>query len=241
MSNVAHYKVEHWAVATAQANYKNGPPVEITVNDRAATRQAVINRVRQRGLTFVERSAWGAHKSRSANMLNDWDYHSIAIHQAGRSFSCGNASQQLRDIQQDQRDRINADDIGYHYAIDCQGNLYEGRDIRFKGEHLRNVNTGVIGIVMLQNLSEPDEGDDAVALFKSILDGMGINQQPDIPPVQQVALEKFINVLREFFKITSLGGHKEFPHQAGDGKICPGRAGLKFVKQIRSTLAIAAP
>jgi hypothetical protein len=94
---------------------------------------------------------------------------------------------------------------------------------------------------MLHNLSEPDEGGDAVALFKSILDGMGISQQPDVPPVQQVALEKFINVLREFFKITSLGGHKEFPHQAGEGKICPGRVGLKLVKQIRSTLAIAAP
>ena len=31
-----HYMIEHWTVATAETNYKNKPPAEITVNDRAA-------------------------------------------------------------------------------------------------------------------------------------------------------------------------------------------------------------
>lgn len=236
-----HYKVAHWTVATAEANYKNQSATEITVNDRAATRQAIINRVRQNGMKFVERSEWGAHKNRPEKMVNDWNYQSVAIHQAGRSFSCGVASRRLQEIQDDQRARIDADDIAYHYAIDCQGNIYEGRDIRFKGEHLRKFNTGVIGIVLLQNLSEPDEGSDAVAKVKSFLNAIGINQHPKVPSVQKDSAEKFLKVLREFFKISVLGGHREFPNQTNDGKICPGKVGLVLVKQLRETLGLAAP
>lgn len=235
------YQVKHWASATAEANYKNRPPTEITVNDRAATRQAIINRVRQNGMEFVERSNWGAHKNRPAHMVNDWSYHSVAIHHAGRSAACGPASLQLQDIQEEQMKRIKADDVGYHYAIDCLGNIYEGRDIRFKGEHVRNFNTGVIGIVLLENLAEPGEGGDGVAKVKSFLNAIGINQHPEVPSVQKDSAEKFVRVLREVFKISVLGGHKEFPHQTKEGKICPGKVGLTLVKQLRETLGLSAP
>jgi hypothetical protein len=242
MATDEHYKVEHWTTATAEADYKNKPPVVITVNDRAATRQAIINRVRQRGMKFVERSEWGAHKNRQEKMVNDWNYHSIAIHQAGRSFSCGVASRQMQEIQDEQMgEKKKFDDVGYHYAIDCSGNIYEGRDIRFKGEHLLKFNTGVIGIVLLENLSEPDEGGDLVAKVRSFLSAIGINQHPEVPSIQKDLLEKFVRVLREFFKIPVLGGHREFPHQTNDGKICPGRVGLALVKQLRPTLGLSAP
>lgn len=237
-----HYKIEHWTVATAEANYKNQPPTEITVNDRAATRQAIINRVRQNGMKFVTRSEWGAHKNRPHNMVNDWNYHSVAIHHAGRSAACGAASHQLQDIQDEHmKGKQQFADIGYHYAIDCLGNVYEGRDIRFKGEHLYKFNTGVIGIVLLENLTEPTEGDDAVAKVRSFLNSIGINQYPQVPSMQKLSAEKLVRVLREFFKVSSLGGHREFPNQMKEGRICPGNVGVAFVKQLRSTLALAAP
>jgi hypothetical protein len=242
MATNEHYKVAHWTVATAEANYKNQSPTEITVNDRAATRQAIINRVRQNGMKFVERSEWGAHKNKPANMANDWNYHSIAIHHAGRSASCGNASHQLQEIQDEQMsENKKFADIGYHYAIDCLGSVYEGRDIRFKGEHLYKFNTAVIGIVLLENLTEPEEGGDAVAKIRSFLNSIGINQHPQVPESQKISAEKLIKVLREFFKIAALGGHKEFPNQMKEGRICPGKVGITFVKKLRSTLAIAAP
>jgi hypothetical protein len=56
------------------------------------------------------------------------------------------------------------DDIGYHFGIDCQGNIYEGRDVRLKGSSVHNFNTGVIGIVLLNNLTTAEEGADALAL-----------------------------------------------------------------------------
>lgn len=136
---------------------------------------------------------------------------------------------------------IKADDIGYHYAIDCFGNIYEGRDIRFKGEHVREHNTGAIGIVLLENLAEPHEGGDPVAIVKSVLDAVGYEQRPTVPTAQRQSIEKFIPILCEFFEITALGGHREFPDQANEGKICPGNIGLELVKQLRSKTGLAAP
>lgn len=241
MTGLAHYKIEHWASATAEADYKNQPAVKITVNDRAATRQAIIHRVRQNGMEFVERSDWAAHKNRSEKMKDDWSYQGIAIHHAGRSFSCGPAALQLQEIQSEQMVRIKADDIGYHYAIDCFGNIYEGRDIRFKGEHVHNHNTGLIGIVLLENLADPGEGGDKVAKVKSFLNAVGYDQHSVVPEAQKVAIAKFIAILREFFALTKLGGHREYPGQTKEGKICPGNVGLAFVKQLRLTTGLAAP
>jgi hypothetical protein len=241
MATNEHYKVTHWTVATAEANYKNQSPIEITVNDRAATRQAIINRVRQNGMKFIERSEWGAHKNKPENLVNDWNYHSVAIHEAGRSYACGAGSSQMQRIQDNHMQRLHADDIGYHYAIDCLGNIYEGRDIRFKGSHLYKFNTGIVGIVFLENLTDPEEGGDAVAKVRSFLHAIGINQRPEVPSIQKDSAEKFIKVLREFFKISVLGGHKEFPNQTGDGRICPGKVGLILVKQLRARLELSAP
>ncbi|WP_211465964.1 N-acetylmuramoyl-L-alanine amidase [Collimonas silvisoli] len=241
MADDVHYKPEHWTKAQAEADYKKKAAITVTVNDRAATRQAIITRVRQNGMEFVERSSWGAHKNRSEKMKDDWGYTKLAIHHAGRSFSCGPAVPQLQEIQSEQMKRISADDIGYHYAIDCFGNVFEGRDIRFKGEHVHEYNTGVIGIVLLENLAEPEEGGDIVSVVKRIFSAMGANEQPVVPEIQRESATKFIAILREFFAITTLGGHREFPGQTREGKICPGNVGLTFVKKARAASGLAAP
>lgn len=241
MDTAPHYKIEHWTDATAVTGYKNRTATEITVNDRAATRQAVITRIRQGGYDFVERSDWGAHKNRPDQMTDDWNYYSIAIHHAGRSHACGPAALQLQEIQEEQMVRIKANDIGYHYAIDCYGTIYEGRDIRFKGEHVHDHNTGVIGLVLLENLAEPNEGGDAVAKIKSFLNSMGYSRRPTVPNDQKLAATMLVKVLREFFPITVLGGHREYPGQAKEGKICPGSVGLFMVKELRTSLGLSAP
>lgn len=182
-----------------------------------------------------------AHKNRSEKMKDDWNYTKIAIHHAGRSFSCGPAALQLQEIQGEQMQRISADDIGYHYALDCFGNVFEGRDIRFKGEHVHNYNTGVVGIVLLENLAEPEEGGDTVSAVRKFFSAMGANEQPVVPAAQSESATKFIAILREFFAITTLGGHREFPGQTREGKICPGNVGLTFVKKSRAASGLAAP
>lgn len=216
---------------------------KITVNDRAATREAIIRTARRAGLEFVPRSDWAAYKNRPEKMVNDWNYKQVAIHHAGRSFACGPAALQLQQMQKMQMGRAKAaaDDIAYHYAIDCLGTIYEGRDIRFKGEHIRKFNTGVIGIVLLENLTTAEEGKDFLATVRTMMVSVGIGNPPSVPLAQAEALESFIRVLLEFFEITKLGGHRECPNQLKDGKICPGNVGLVLVKTLREKLSLAIP
>ncbi len=237
------YDVEHWTSACSAIGSTKDQAVEIKVNNRAATRQAIINLVQVRGLNFVTRSDWVAHKNRSERMIDDWNYSKIAIHHAGRSFSCGPAALQLQEIQEMQMGKRAAamDDIGYHYALDCFGNVFEGRDIRFKGESVHNYNTGVIGIVLLENLSAPYEGNDGVAAIRTLLDRVGFIQRPKIVERQQRALRTLIDILREFFFIETLGGHREFPGQLGEGKICPANVGLALVQELRRATGLNAP
>ncbi|MBR8450138.1 N-acetylmuramoyl-L-alanine amidase [Burkholderia multivorans] len=237
------YVIEHWTAShTIQGGGKQDA-ISISVNDRAATRQAIINRVRQSHMNFIERSGWAAHKSRSARMHDDWNYSKIAIHHAGRSFACGPAALQLQDIQAMQMGRSSAasDDIGYHYALDCFGNVFEGRDIRFKGENVHNYNTGVIGIVLLEDLSEPGEGRDGVATVAKLLGAIGLKHRPLVPELQKSSLATFIRIIREFFHIDTLGGHREFPGQLGKGKICPGNVGLSLVRELRESTGLNHP
>ncbi|TDN68877.1 N-acetylmuramoyl-L-alanine amidase [Paraburkholderia sp. BL10I2N1] len=186
----ADYDIEHWTSACTMVGNSKDNAIGIKVDNRAATRQAIINRVRQSGMNFVERSNWAAHKNRPARMHDDWDYSKIAIHHAGRSFTCGPAALQLQDIQDMQMGRNSAasDDIGYHYALDCVGNVFEARDIRFKGENVHNYNTGVIGIVLLENLTDRGEGDDGVARVTKLLNIIGLKQKPQVPEKQKASI-----------------------------------------------------
>ncbi len=42
-------------------------------------------------------------------------------------------------------------DIGYHYAVDPKGRVWECRDIKYQGAHVRNHNEHNIGVVLLGN------------------------------------------------------------------------------------------
>lgn len=237
------YSVNHWTHSRTTPRSDIDEIISVAVNDRAATRQALIDRVRQLRMNFVERSDWAAHKNRAPAMRDDWNYTKIAVHHAGRSFTCGPAALQLQDIQEMQMGRAIAasDDIGYHYALDCFGNVFEGRDIRFKGEHVHNYNKGVIGIVLLENLATPGEGHDGVARVTKLLSLMGLKQKPTVPEQQKSSLAALIGVLQEFFNITTLGGHREYPGQLGEGKICPGNEGLALVDEMRRSTGLKAP
>lgn len=199
----------------------------------------MIRKVRQFGHRFVERSGWGALKGKSG-MTSDWDYTMVALHHAGRSYECGGGPEQMRGTQEDQLND-DYDDIAYHYGIDCQGAVYEGRDIRLKGGSVRNYNTGVIGIVLLNNLTTAEEGEDLVALGREGLEHFGINTTNTIPALQIDAVLNLLKALKSVFVIKHFGGHREFPGQASEGKICPGNIGMELVKIIRMKTQLLSP
>ncbi|MEN1831463.1 N-acetylmuramoyl-L-alanine amidase [Pseudomonas lijiangensis] len=215
------------------------PPVQITVNDRAATREAIIRKVRSLKTTFVERSSWGALKGKT-DMAMDWDYTMIALHHAGRSHSCSSGAEQMQEIQKGHMSQ-RYDDIGYHYGIDCTGQVFEGRDIRLQGSSVLKFNTGLIGIVLLENLTTPEEGNDWIATGRSVLDSLGYSTTSAIPEVQITALMHLIQSLKSVFVIKNFGGHREYPGQGAEGKICPGNIGMKLVRNIRTETNLLPP
>ena len=205
-------------------------PLEITVDDKAATREVIFGLGREKGLNMVERSEWNAKPGRDG-MEPDWNFTMIAIHHAGRSFACSDGAHQMPSIQDYQLSKKKFDDIGYHFSIDCAGKVYEGRDIRLKGSNLDHYNTSVIGIVLLEDMTTAEEGSDALAKARTLMEGFGINTHNTVPSEQIDALRTLTEALKDVFLIDTLGGHREFPRQRKDGKICPGNLGMQLVEK----------
>lgn len=45
-------------------------------------------------------------------------------------------------------------DIGYHFIVDPQGNVWEGRPLRFQGAHVKDQNEGNLGVMVMGNFME---------------------------------------------------------------------------------------
>lgn len=69
MGTDAHYTPTQWATAFTESDYICKPFKLVTVNDRAATREAIITRVRQQGMEFVERSSWAGNPPTKKHQL----------------------------------------------------------------------------------------------------------------------------------------------------------------------------
>jgi len=88
-------------------------------------------------------------------------------------------------------------DIGYHFLIDPEGRIYEGRSLSVRGAHTAEHNTGTVGIVLLGNFDESRPAEKQLESAKTLL-----------------------RYLVSKYKITHLAGHRDFVL----GKTtCPGR------------------
>jgi hypothetical protein len=87
-------------------------------------------------------------------------------------------------------------DIAYHYLIDAEGVLYEGRPLMARGAHTGGHNTGSVGVVLLGNFQEVE------------------------PRAAQLdTLRVIAAALRDAYALTHLAGHRDF--QPGV-TVCPG-------------------
>ncbi|MBP5233431.1 MAG: N-acetylmuramoyl-L-alanine amidase [Planctomycetes bacterium] len=57
----------------------------------------------------------------------------------------------LRRIQSEHCKRMGAGDIGYHFIIDRQGMIWQGRELCYQGAHVKSNNSNNIGIMCLGN------------------------------------------------------------------------------------------
>jgi N-acetyl-anhydromuramyl-L-alanine amidase AmpD len=84
--------------------------------------------------------------------------------------------------------------VGYHFIVVRSGQVFEGRDLMFKGEHIAGANTGKIGIVLT--------GDYEHQVFDS---------DHDLSPAQLASVTKLINSLKSRFPtLVNIGGHRDY-------------------------------
>jgi hypothetical protein len=96
-------------------------------------------------------------------------------------------------------DRRGFADIAYHFLIDSEGVIYEGRQLNVRGAHVQGFNTGSVGVVLLGNFNEEQP---TQAQFESLAD--------------------LVDYLRYTHGLRYLAGHKDYPGQSPDGTDCPG-------------------
>lgn len=106
-------------------------------------------------------------------------------------------------------------DIGYHFLIDREGRVWEGRPINFQGAHVKNWNEGNLGVCCLGNFEE---------------------QSPT--PAQIAALERQLQVLMRTYGVpkSRVKTHREW---AGAKTACPGRSLQAQMVQMRKGSRLA--
>jgi hypothetical protein len=168
----------------------------------------------------VRRAAWGAAAPKKT-LTPDWNYNSIVVHYPGHGLL-----RTPRAIQQYDFDHNNWDDVSYHYVISTDGQIFEGRELIYKGSHVLLQNTGKIGIVCIGDF------DDMIGKH------VGIKiLGADPSPALLASLKRLTKTLCHYFPIRTFGGHKEY----GNTEVCPGSRLLPIVQHMRSELQLAAP
>ncbi len=178
---------------------------------------------------ITSRSKWGARPPILGDPNRSYDPYTgklediltgIAVHHSGNSNK-----HTMKEVQDHHLDEKEAADINYHYGIDLQGQTYEGRPINVKGAHLKGVNTGNIGIVLLADLDTGYTDND-----------------DDLTPAMEAALLRLIHYLMgKYPKIEKLGGHLEFASGQGDDRSCPGDLTMAKIGGWRSSTNLKKP
>ena len=163
----------------------------------------------------------------------DQYYDTIVIHHSGNAKHFPG----IKDIQNEHMDEMDKADIGYHYAVDKNGLIYEGRPIDVKGAHVDKANTGKIGIVLLGDLSTDNAGID-----KGWLGGIKLNAEKKdgddyITDKMEKGLLKLCIHLDMLYKIDIVAGHMEIASSSNtDERYCPGNLTMAKMDDWRKIL-----
>lgn len=94
-------------------------------------------------------------------------------------------------------DRRGWGDLGYHFVIDRAGRVWEGRDIRFQGAHVKDNNEHNIGVMVLGNFDKQRPSD-----------------------AQLRSLVRTVHTLAQRYRVPT---HRVQTHQEINPTACPGR------------------
>ena len=131
----------------------------------------------------------------------------ITLHHQGESFAQGKDPQQyLRNLQTWSRHTRQWLDIPYHYIIDLDGLIYEGRDIQYAG----------------------DTNTDYDPTGHALIEVVGNFEEVEPNHAQLDAVVKLMTMLSVKYQISpdSISGHKDFSKQT----VCPGKNLYRYLE-----------
>ena len=106
-------------------------------------------------VSIRSRSGWNA-RAIGSNISRMSQIRKITVHHTGDKYhSAGtarNSAHEINAIQKYHQQQNGWADIGYHFIVDHNGRVWEGRPLRYQGAHARGRhNVGNIGVVLLGN------------------------------------------------------------------------------------------
>jgi hypothetical protein len=179
--------------------------------------QKVDEFIKRNGISA--RADWGARASRIPDTPEslDWDYSVVVIHHSGL---WGDTDPHV--IQNKHMNKNGWDDVGYHFMVGKNGEIYEGRRLIYKGSHTENANTGKIGILVMGNFEKA---------FFGLLGGTPSR-------IQLEGVRRLVIALKGLFPtLTTLGGHKDYKKSTE----CPGSELYPLLGDLRQTTGLKAP
>lgn len=151
----------------------------------------------------LPRSAWARGNPEQALMNPMLPVRYVTVHHDGLDrLETGTARQAMADRIELYRVGHRAKgwgDIGYHFVIDRSGVVWEGRELKWQGAHVKDRNEGNVGILVMGNFEI---------------------QQPT--SAQLVSLRSHLHAVCAYFSVpwTRVFSHREWP---GAQTLCPGQ------------------
>jgi hypothetical protein len=161
----------------------------------------------------LARAEWAHGKPVPSRMNRMTRIRHITVHHDGmdpfRDSARADVASHLELIRQLHR-RKGWGDIGYHYAIDPAGRVWEARPLSWQGAHVKDHNPGNIGIVVLGNFEV---------------------QTPT--SAQREAIRGYLSALMRTYDVP-LGGVHTHQEWEGAATACPGETLQRYLDTLRS-------
>ena len=161
-------------------------------------------------LPVMPRNRWTDINPKTGRLNAAGGFHRLTVHHSGNRRAAvdpeGAVARELDGILNAHMQRSYGD-IGYHFAIDHAGRVWEGRSLTFEGAHVAAENGHNVGVVLLGNFQVQKPSDAQVDAMRKLL--------------YFVCREHRIPASRVY-------GHRDL-----GASVCPGRYLYSFVDQLR--------
>jgi hypothetical protein len=129
-------------------------------------------------LSIVTRPSWGAAPENPRYMSrHQAPWNRITVHHTAMpTGSSGSLTARSAEMRMLQRSHLNKPegwgDIGYHFVVDPEGRIYEGRRLTWRGAHVRGMNDHNLGVCLMGNFDEVRPTAAAIASLERLLDDL---------------------------------------------------------------------